>query len=140
MSASEQAKKINALKIERTKQNKAVKAARHAKRMEQQAACTTRGAARKTSRVHKTKTVNANAIIVDSSMRHAFDLDNIRLDQKYNQENVTNSLDTILHVLKSKSGQIKLNGWNASLSFRTARELNAPMYDTKSPLFNPSYA
>lgn len=143
MSASEQAKKVNAAKIERTKKNKAIKAERHALRMLNQSACDTRGAARKLARQHAgvKNNVGKDAIIVETAMRSAFDLDNVKLEHKgnYVQGNVTKSLGIIENSLRSKHGVMKVQGWNAHLSFKTARELNAPMFDSKSPLFKPAY-
>lgn len=64
-------------------------------------------------------------IQVNSSMREAFD--NIKL--KNVSKNARSLAQNVLSSLDRKVGLIRSNYWNAQLSLRTAKKLNAGVWD-----------
>lgn len=63
-----------------------------------------------------------NTHTVNTAMREAFDCAAIT---KTTGAAIVN---TCLKAMKGKAGQIKVRDWNASLSFDTAKKLNAPHF------------
>lgn len=66
-------------------------------------------------------------ISITTAMRHAFN--NIQVKPSAQTKEGERIAAITMDALSSKAGNIKVKGWTANLQFKTAKALNAPLFD-----------
>ena len=76
-------------------------------------------------------------IFITTAMRHAFN--NIKVKPSAQTKEGERIAAITMDALGSKAGEVKVKGWTANLQFKTAKALNAPIYDVPAHKVRMTY-